>query len=65
MTEVDTPIEITVDEEQLEALADGERLTVELDTEGPMNDHLEVTWQTGSVESEGAAELHDELTSLF
>lgn len=63
--DIDTPFSIEIDEAKLQALADGEKMKVPLESDGPMDDRLVVTWETGQIESEGAEELHEELTSLF
>jgi hypothetical protein len=65
MSDIDTPITIEIGEEELDNLRDGERLKVPLETGSSMDDHLEVTWQTSPVESEGAKELHQELVDMF
>ena len=64
MTEVDTPLEISLDEEQIQALKDGETAEVVLNKDGDRTDKLEIEWHT-VIESEGAARLHDELTEIF
>jgi len=64
MTEVDTPLEIILDEGQIQALKNGETIECVLSEDGDRTDKLTIEWHT-VIESEGAARLHDELTEIF
>ena len=64
MTEVDTPLEIILDEGQIQALKNGETIECVLNQDGDRTDKLEIEWHT-VIKSEGAARLHDELTEIF
>lgn len=57
-------VDIRLNESQVEALKDGEEVEVVLDEDGDRTDKLVIRWQT-VIESEGAAELHEELTDIF
>lgn len=46
MTDVDTPVEIELDEAQIEDLKDGETVEVTLVEDGDRRDLLEIVWKT-------------------
>lgn len=64
MTEVDTPLEIVLDEGQIEALRNGEVEELVLEENDEKKAALEITWQE-EYYMDGAEEFHDELTGIF
>ena len=64
MSEITGPISIEISEDEIESLKDGVTITRELDTDLDGTTELQIVWKT-VYESEGAAELFNEISSCF
>lgn len=64
MTQRPDPVNIDLSPAQVTRLKRGETVEVVLEEEGNRTDKLELRWNS-VIESDGAAELHDELTDIF
>jgi hypothetical protein len=64
MSEITGPITIELDTSDIENLKAGETIKHELDTDIDGTTNLEIVWKT-VYHSEGAKELHSELTEIF
>lgn len=64
MTEVDTPLEIVLDEGQIEALRNGEVEELVLEENDEKKAALEITWQEEHY-MEGTKQFHDEISRIL
>jgi len=64
MSQRPDPVSIDLTPAQVTRLKRGETVEVVLTEEGDRTDKLEIRWNT-VIESDGAAQLHDELTDIF
>jgi len=65
MTDVDTPFEIELGEEQIKDLQDGETVTITIEDRGAWKDELRIGWYTIGDMGEAGKELVDDLEGVF